>query len=146
MKTGIDTSVWVAAFCTSHPLHATAHRWLAAALKKGRPVVAQHSLWEIYAVLTRLPGAWRLTPAEAGRLIAENVLPHADVAATPAPATRAILGDLTALGIEGGAAYDGIIAAALRRAGAARVATFNRSHFARCAPDLDIVVPGEGPA
>ncbi len=101
----LDTSVVVPLLVKTHSAHEPVKRWLS-----GRTaLVAGHALAESFAVLTRLPGDLRLTPADAARLL--NVrLPGR---LTLRPETAADLPTLLArLDIAGGAAYDALVALA----------------------------------
>ncbi|VAX34835.1 hypothetical protein MNBD_UNCLBAC01-1474 [hydrothermal vent metagenome] len=70
MKILFDTSVFVAAIVSSHPKHTQAFLWLRRA-KEGdfELYVAEHSLAELYAVLTTLPIKPRIFPSVAQKLI-----------------------------------------------------------------------------
>ena len=100
-----DTSVAVPLLVRGHAAHETVVRWWA-----GRPIaLAGHASVETYAVLTRLPGDLRLTPADAARLMAarfDDVLLPGTAALTQLPAV------LGRLGIAGGASYDALVALA----------------------------------
>lgn len=65
MKVFCDTNVLVAAFLHGHPHHQSA-RPVVERVKAGQDqgFVATHSLAEIYAVLTRLPGGDQVAPAD----------------------------------------------------------------------------------
>ncbi len=101
----VDTSVAVPLVLRHHELHAMVTAWRA-----GRDLsVCGHAWIETYAVLTRLPGAARLTPSDAVRLLTTNF----SGPTTPRPGTFATVIDrFAAAGIAGGAAYDGWVALA----------------------------------
>lgn len=63
MKVFCDTNVLVAAFLQGHPQHSAA-RPVLERVKGGHDqgFVATHSLAEVYAVLTRLPGGNQVPP------------------------------------------------------------------------------------
>ncbi len=61
----VDTSVALAALDESHD----AHRDSRAAVIRHRPVLAGHATFETFSVLTRLPGALRVPPDLARRVI-----------------------------------------------------------------------------
>lgn len=65
-------------------------------------------------MLTRLPGASRVTPATAARIIAT-----AFPASVPLPAEAAAdaIAEFAASGVAGGAVYDGLVGLAAREAG-----------------------------
>jgi predicted nucleic acid-binding protein len=100
-----DTSVAVPLVLRHHQAHSAVTDW-----RSGRRIsLCGHAWIETYAVITRLPGTARVTPADAARLLASNfaapIGPHEDTL------QRAI--DLFAdAGIAGGATYDAWIALA----------------------------------
>ena len=96
-------------------------------LRDGR--TAWHCCLEFYAVSTRLPEEFRLTPEDAVRVIEEGILDHFKVHELPEKARRPFL---TAAGrdrLVGGRIYDGHIAETARRCGARTVITGNVRHF-----------------
>lgn len=106
----LDTSVAIPLLLRSHRRHAAVVNWW-----RGRDVaLSGHALAETYAVLTRLPGDVRLTPADAARLLKARFA--APLLLKPATAKR--LPDiLSGLGISGGAVYDALVALAAAQHG-----------------------------
>lgn len=102
---GVDTSVAVPLLLTNHDAHKAVDAWC-----EGRSLaLAGHAVAETYSVLTRLPGALRLLPADAAELMAERFAPPLLLGAARGerlPAT------LAGLGIFGGAVYDALVALA----------------------------------
>jgi len=103
----VDTSVAVAFLIGDH----SAHERCVDALE-GRPAaLAGHAVFETFAVLTRLPGAGRVDPGDAGTAIRS---------AFPAscwldPVQQVALFDLAAEhGIVGGMVYDALVGEAAR--------------------------------
>lgn len=141
MKVLFDTSVLVAAVVAAHPAHGHALPWLQRA-RAGEVAffVAAHSLAELYAVLTRLPTAPRISPSAALRLVGENVAAHAEIVALDAADYRSLLSRWAKLEIAGGAAYDGLIARAAEKAGVDRLLTLNQAHFLRVWPEGGAVI------
>lgn len=94
-----------------------------------------HCLAECYAVLTAIPLARRITPAEAERLITESVAGRLSVYEL----TEADYLEATSLvarsGLVSGAVYDAIHVVAAIRAGSDRIITYNARHFRRMTPD-----------
>ena len=77
MQVFFDTNVLVAASERSHPHYVQAWpalRRVEAGKDKG--FMSAHSIAEVYAALTRLPVQPRIHPAEALRIISDNILPH----------------------------------------------------------------------
>ena len=99
----VDTSVAVPLLLRNHEAHSTVMRW-----RGGKRISLCGQAWiETYAVLTRLPGTARVTPADAARVMASNF----SSPLTPDPATlAAAVHVLAEVGVAGGAAYDGWIA------------------------------------
>jgi predicted nucleic acid-binding protein len=99
----LDTSVAVPLLVQTHTAHATVSRWW-----NGRSLaLCGHALAETYAVLTRLPGDIRLTPADASRLLTAR---FASPLLLSAKAGRRLPETLSQRGIAGGATYDAMIA------------------------------------
>jgi predicted nucleic acid-binding protein len=105
-----DTSVAVPAVLASHTAHEAVRRGIGDSVV----VLAAHSALETYAVLTRLPGDARLTPADAAVLLDRRFGP----CVVPSPArVQGMATELAGLGIAGGAAYDALIAITAAEAG-----------------------------
>lgn len=111
MTLALDTSVAVPLLSADHVAHGVVAAWW-----DGRPVVlAGHAAVETYAVLTRLPGAARLAPDDAARLLDTRFGDPLQ----PSPATLAGLSRALAdRDIVGGASYDAVVALAARDHGA----------------------------
>jgi predicted nucleic acid-binding protein len=101
----VDTSVAVAALDQSHEFHATCR----AAVLAHRPALAGHAAFETFSVLTRLPGALRVEPADAAAVLAQGFPEQCWLDARRQTALRARLGEL---GLAGGSVYDALVAAA----------------------------------
>jgi predicted nucleic acid-binding protein len=95
----------------------------------GRTLTAWHCCLEFYAVATRLPEEFRLSPADAGRLLQEELLGRLRVADLPRGAQLRFVGDAVRERVAGGRFYDAHIAEVARRAGARLVVTDNVRHF-----------------
>ena len=131
MKVLLDSSVLVAALLTDHVHHGAAHAWLnQAKLGTFDYLVSGHSLAEVYSVLTRLPRTPPLRPADAARLLQENV----QIVTLSASDYVDLLQDLSQRGIGGGAVYDAIIAKAAELAQVDQLLTLNEVHFHRVWP------------
>ncbi len=136
MKVLFDTSVLVAAMLAAHPAHARASSWLRKATSgEVGFLVAVHTLAELFAVLTRLPTAPRISPESACRLVEHNVASRAEVIALDVADYRTLLSRWANLGAAGGAAYDGLIARAEEKAKADQLLTLNVDHFRRVWPE-----------
>jgi toxin FitB len=101
----VDTSVAVPLVLRNHEAHSTVNRWRA-----GRRIsLCGHAWIETYAVLTRLPGPARVTPADAARVMASNF--SAPIGVRPETLGRAV-NLFVAASIAGGATYDAWVALA----------------------------------
>lgn len=107
----VDTSVAVAALDAGH----LAHGPCLAAVREHRPALAGHAAFEVFSVLTRMPGPLSVDPGDAASLVA-RVFP---VALWLSPADQTALhGRLAPVGIVGGAVYDALVGEAARVHGA----------------------------
>lgn len=136
MKVFCDTNVLIAAFLKSHPHHHAA-RPVVERVKAGRDqgCVAAHSLAELYAVLTRLPGGNQVATTVAWQLISENVLKDFTVIGLTTKEYADTLAAAAANGVEGGKTYDALLLAAAAKSGAERIYTTNVRHFQSLADD-----------
>ena len=131
-----DTAVLVAAMTERRLSHGRALPWLKRSLAREIAfVVAAHSLAEIYAVLTALPGSPRISPAAAARLIRENIEGKAEVVSLGASDYAAVVRQLSELGLSGGVVYDALIARAAQKSRVDRLLTFNARDFLRVWPE-----------
>ncbi len=129
--TFLDTSVLLAGLIDVGPqsgpaqqvMHALAEQRIAAAS------TAWHCCLEFYSVATRLPPEFRLSPADALRLLQEEVLARLAVHDLPADERPPFFTTLVQDAIAGGRVYDAHIAEVARAAGASRIVTDNRRHF-----------------
>lgn len=122
----VDTSVAVAALDAAH----TAHAASAAAVRRHRPALSGHAAFEVYSVLTRMPGSLAVDPADAVGLM-KRVFPTT-VRLAP-DGSDALHARLATLGITGGAVYDALVGEA-SRTNDRRLLT--RDHRARRTYDL----------
>lgn len=99
----------------------------------GRPQTAWHCCLEFFAVSTRLPEEFRLTPEDALRLAEEELLRRFDVHELPQGARTTLFRTAAQERLVGGRIYDAHIADIALRAGARTVVTDNTRHFAAMA-------------
>ena len=129
--TFLDTSVLLAGIVDFGPqsgpaqsiMHAVAEKTLAS------PATAWHCCLEFYSVSTRLPPEFRLTPAEAARLLEDEVFGRLVVHDLPAGDRARLLRAAAEDGTAGGRIYDAHIAEVARAAEATVIVTDNRRHF-----------------
>lgn len=88
----------------AHPHHGTA----VAALAGRRLGLSGHAAFETYSVLTRMPAPARGSPVAISRLLAE-IFPATRFLSDAA--TAALLSNLPATGVAGGAVYDALVGA-----------------------------------
>jgi predicted nucleic acid-binding protein len=127
----LDTSVLVAGLIDFGPQSAPAQEVMHA-VAEGTVrscATAWHCCLELFSVATRLPPEFRLTPADAARLLQEEVLARMTVIDLPPGDRVSFLRAAAQDGTAGGRIYDAHIAEAARAAGAGVVVTDNRRHF-----------------
>ncbi len=105
----LDTSAAVALIQKQHERHAQ----VTTAARGKRLGLAGHALIETYSVLTRLPGAARVSPARAAEVIRHD-FPHSH--ALSARTAARVVDLLEEAGVSGGSVYDGLVALAAREA------------------------------
>jgi predicted nucleic acid-binding protein len=127
----LDTSVLLAGLIDFGPQSAPAQTLLHAVAERtiDRPSTAWHCCLEFYSVGTRLPPEFRLSPAEAERLLTEEVFPRMDVHGLPAEHHARMLQEAVQDRVAGGRIYDSHIAWVAKAAGARIIVTDNRRHF-----------------
>jgi predicted nucleic acid-binding protein len=135
MKVLTDTTTLIAAMLPDHVHHAACFPWLAQAKARTFEFFASgHSLAEVYAVLTRLPRRPPISPAEAWRLLQENVTSCATIVTLSATDYATLIEELSRRGIVGGVVYDAVIAKAAELAKVDRLVTLNEAHFQQVWP------------
>ena len=143
MKIGVDSSILIAAVHANHPLHKPSSRWLDQAFGDYEVTVAHHSILESYAVLTRLPGSYRLTPVEAQTVLVGTLRKNATVASFSDDMVWDIIDTMVQLPVSGGSSYDVFIIEILNKAGVECIATHNTSDFTRLTTTIKIIDPLE---
>jgi predicted nucleic acid-binding protein len=130
VKAYFDTNLLVAASVEDHPHHIPAFD-LVKAVQQGtlQGCIVTHGLAEFYSVITRAPFTPRVHPAEAGRILDENILPFFELVALSAGDYKAVLRSCSAAGIIGGAVYDALHLHGAEKANCDRIYTFNVKDF-----------------
>src|SRR5438067_564746 len=124
----LDTSVLVAGLIDLGPQSTPAHLLMHAVAEKtvGPASTAWHSCLEFFSVSTRLPAEFRLAPADAAKLVEEEIFARMNVHDLPPderlPLLRAAAHDT----IGGGRIYDAHIAEVARVAKSTVIVTDNR--------------------
>jgi len=131
----LDTSVLLAGLVEIGPASRSAQEILTAVAggRLRRPATAWHCCLEFFAVSTRLPEEFRLSPADACRLIVEEILGRFQVLELPDAARPSFLTGLAQGHLIGGRVYDAHIGEIARRAAATVVVTDNLRHFSSLA-------------
>ena len=138
MKILFDTSVLVAAIVESHPMHSRALPWLQqvkAAKTTDSFFISNHTLAELYAILTTLPVKPKISPLTARRLIHDNIENSARIISLSSSDYRDTVKQMSELGLTGGIIYDALIAKAAQKSKVDRLLTFNLDDFKRVWPD-----------
>jgi predicted nucleic acid-binding protein len=127
----LDTSVLLAGLIDFGPQSAPAQMVMHAVAERTVPSAgtAWHCCLEFYSAATRLPPEFRLAPADAVRLLQEEVFGRMSVHDLVPGQRAALLRAAVHDAIAGGRIYDAHIAEVARAAGAEVIVTDNRKHF-----------------
>jgi predicted nucleic acid-binding protein len=131
MSVFLDTSVILAGLIDFGPqcapaqslLHAVAERRLSDCM------TAWHCCLEFFSVATRLPPEYRLAPADAARLLEEEVMARMAVHDLPAAARASMINAAAHDRMTGGRIYDAHMAEVARAVKSEIIVTDNRRHF-----------------
>jgi predicted nucleic acid-binding protein len=129
-----DTSVLLPSFFVDHERHEAS---LSVFLKadKTQGCCAAHTLAELYATATRLPGKLRLSGDQV-LLFVENIYDRLAIVTLSDEEYRTAMKDAAAAGIAGGTIYDALLLACAVKAGAEVIYTWNVKHFQQFAPEI----------
>jgi predicted nucleic acid-binding protein len=134
VKAFLDTSVLVAAFYGGHEHHDPSIE-LFLRYRKHEACCAAHTLAEIYASLTGMPGKNRATPDEA-MLFLGNVRDRLSLVALSEEEYFETVEASAAAGVTGCGIYDAVLAHCALKAGARTIYTWNVEHFRRLGPEI----------
>lgn len=134
MKAFFDTSLLVPVFYSDHPHH-RASLELFVQFDRDSGCCGAHSLAEVYATLTRMPGRHRIS-GEQAMLFVGNVLERLAIVALDGDEVARCLESSAALGIVGGAVYDALLASCAVKAQAEVIYSWNSRHYAQCGPEV----------
>lgn len=134
MKAFLDTSVLVASFYGGHEHHDPSIE-LFLRYRKSDVCCAVHSLAEVYACLTGMPGKNRATPGEA-LLFLGNVRDRLSLVALSEAEYFETVEASAGAGVTGGGIYDAVLAHCALKAGARTIYTWNVKHFKRLGPEI----------
>ncbi|MCE5307482.1 MAG: PIN domain-containing protein [Acidobacteriales bacterium] len=128
MRAFLDTSVLVATFLGDHPNHSSSlDLFLRLTSKTG--FCAAHSLAEVYATVTRLPGRHRVGGDQAV-LFLDEIRNRLSLVALDGDSYYKVLSQAADARVVGGAVYDALIAQCAVQARASSLYTLNQRHFA----------------
>ena len=135
MNVFVDTTVLVAASALNHPHHVQAFPLLRRiATGRVRGFMSAHSIAEVYAVLTRLLVDPRIHPAEAARIVTDNLLPHFRVVPIDKQDYLEAMRAVTDGGWPGAKIYDALLLRCAAKSNVDRIYTFNLGDFRLLAP------------
>jgi len=134
VKYFFDTSLLVAAISVDHVHHATSQAvYLSAA--KNHSSCAAHSLAELYATLTRLPGKRRMSDEQA-LLCVEETRTRLTTVTLEESEYCSVINDSAREGIIGGTIYDALIAFFFNDTATTEIYTWNLAHFRRLGGEI----------
>lgn len=134
----LDTSVLVAVFYGDHEHHDPSIS-LFVGLNKESGCTAAHSLAEVYAVLTGMPGKNRVSPDEALLFLAD-VRERLSLVSLSAAEYVDALSKGAEHRIAGGGVFDALLSRCAQKANASALYTWNVKHFARHGPAVAAIV------
>jgi len=135
MKIFFDTSVLVAASVRIHVHHAQALPALQRVIaNKDRGFFSTHSIAEVFSALTRIPVVPRIHPAEATRMVEENLIPHFEIVSAEKSDYLAAMKITANGGWIGGKIYDALLLCCAAKVDVDQIYTFNLNDFQRLAP------------
>lgn len=134
MKSFLDTSVLVSVFLEDHEHHERSFAAFSQADKRSA-CCAAHSLAEVYATLTRLPGRHRLS-GEQVLLFLEAIEERLTTIALDGGEYLTMIREAATNQIVGGTLYDALLAACALKAKAEVLYTWNVQHFRRLGPEI----------
>ena len=133
-----DTSVLVPVFYGDHEHH-QASIDLFADCDPSTGCCATHSLAEVYATLTRMPGKHRISGDQA-MLFINNIREHLEVVSLDEHDYREALERCARVGIVGGTTYDAMLAQCALKNNASTLYTWNLRHYRLVGPDIEGIV------
>jgi predicted nucleic acid-binding protein len=134
MRAFLDTSVLVAAFYGDHEHHAPSLDLLVR-FRKGQACCSTHSLAEVYATITGMPGKWRVG-GDAALLFLRDVRERLTLVSLSSSEYFKLLEEAAAGQMAGGAIYDALLGQCALKADAEVLYTWNVKDFVRLAPAI----------
>src|SRR6476469_3232394 len=137
----LDSSVIVAAFRSVDARHEAAAKAIHRATTSNEGIVVPlHALVETYAVLTRMPIPYRMSPPDALSLL-RDTFGTSRLAPMNVRSLWPLLGGLADADLGGGLTYDAVILRCCEDAGATALLTLNPRDFLRLSPSIEIRTP-----
>ncbi len=134
MKALFDTSVLVPVFLGDHEHHeASLDAFLR--FEQHQACCAAHSLAEVYASLTGMPGKHRVS-CEQAMLFLDEIRQRLTIVALREEEYYAAIEQASALGVMGGTVYDALVARCAVKAKAETIYTWNVKHFQQFGPEV----------
>jgi len=130
----LDTSVLIAAVSVQHVHHEPSLAVYLAA-NKNQAGCAAHSLAEVYATLTRLPGKQRMS-CEQTLVFLDEIRNRLKTVVLDGEEYGSAIADAAAEGVLGGMVYDALIARCALKGQAQTIFTWNIDHFRRLGPEV----------
>lgn len=134
MRFFLDTSVLIAAVSVQHVHHEPSLAVYLAA-NKNQAGCAAHSLAEVYATLTRLPGKQRMS-CEQTLVFLDEIRNRLKTVVLDGEEYGSTIADAAAEGVLGGMVYDALIARCALKGQAQTIFTWNIDHFRRLGPEV----------
>ena len=134
MKGFFDTSVLVPLFYRDHVHHGPSQD-LFIQFNPSTGCCGAHSLAEVYATLTRMPGKRRIS-GEQAMLFIGNIRERLSMIALSGEEYAGALQASAARGIVGGAIYDALLAHCALKSKALAIYTWNTRHYALCGREV----------
>jgi predicted nucleic acid-binding protein len=134
MKSFFDTSVLVATSVEGHEHHERSFALFIDADRK-TACCAAHSLAELYATLTRLPGKFRLS-ADQAMLFLDSVGERLEVISLDPREYRLAIREAATAGIVGGTIYGALLGRCALKARATRIYTWEVGDFQRLSTEI----------
>jgi len=134
MKGFFDTSVLVPLFYRDHVHHGPSQE-LFIRFNQSTGCCGAHSLAEVYATLTRMPGKRRIS-GEQAMLFIGNIRERLSIVALNGEEYAHALEASAVRGIVGGAIYDAMLAQCALKTQAETIYTWNVRHYAQCGPEV----------
>jgi predicted nucleic acid-binding protein len=134
MKGFFDTSVLVPLFYRDHVHHGPSQE-LFIQFNQSTGCCGAHSLAEVYATLTRMPGKRRIS-GEQAMLFIGNIRERLSMVALSGEEYADALQTSAARGIVGGTIYDALLAHCALKARAEAIYTWNLRHYALCGREV----------